>query len=95
MSYAHHHLASRDVVGWQSNRKCISADVGWTEDRVVEKDEDGFELITHPTHTDRGSSLFSLELFDNYHDLSCDKLSEIAANYWSLYKGGGAVENLH
>lgn len=55
---------------------------------VLDTDEDEFHIITHPTYTETGSSLFSLETFELYQDSSQDILREITTYYWSLYKGG-------
>ena len=56
----------------------------WKE--VVEKDEDGFEIVNYPTQIDRGSSLFSLNMFDDLQDFSQDELRDISKTNWGIYK---------
>ena len=53
---------------------------------VLKEDEDGFELVNYPTHIDRGSVLFSLNMFDEYQDFSQDELREISRTHWGVYK---------
>ena len=53
---------------------------------VLEKDEDGFEIVNYPTNIDQGSSLFSLNIFYDYQDFSQDDLRDISKTYLGIYK---------
>ena len=56
---------------------------------VLSKDEDGFEIINYPTHTDRGSVSFSLTNFEKYQELMAqDELQEEISTYMMVYKQG-------
>ena len=70
-----------------SNTKHFPSDLaegegGWGV--VWDKDEDGNELITHTAYIDRGSSLFSMDLFDEFQEMGQDKLGEITYSYWNI-----------
>ena len=57
------------------------------EEVVLEKDEDGFQLINYPIHTGWGSDLFSLDSYEEYMDFAQDELRDITSTFWWTYKG--------
>ena len=58
---------------------------------VMDKFEDGQEeIVNYPKYTDRGSILFSLDLFEHFQEMGQDEIKEIISDHWCQYKGGGA-----
>ena len=54
---------------------------------VLEKDEDGFELINYPTYRDQGPFSFSLSDFEYYTDFEAqDELQDQVKTFWTVFK---------